>query len=134
MLLICKKCIYPNLPVTTVCTRCGNTIQSEEDVAKKKQLWDALPEQARKDFEQKYKSAQEEYIKRPLILRKRRWKDMLLGGVALGIVGLIHGPLIIIDFMVGAFMGLVLNVIGGGSHSGALLFGMGYFIVWNFKD
>ncbi|MBI5777892.1 MAG: hypothetical protein HZA49_00350 [Planctomycetes bacterium] len=133
MLLLCKKCAYPNLPTGNTCGRCGNVIQSPDELAKSIHAWNGLPAQVRTEFEQKYQSAQERYTNRPIIQKARRWKDALLGGVALGVVGLIHGPLIIIDFVVGAFMGLVLNITGGGSSTGSFLFGFGYFISFILK-
>ncbi|MEW6025933.1 MAG: hypothetical protein AB1599_01370 [Planctomycetota bacterium] len=128
MLLQCKKCAYPNLPTQDVCGRCGNMIQSQDELAKSIQTWNGLPEPVRAEFEEKYKSAQEKHTKRPLIQKTRRWKDALTGGVALGVVGLIHGPFIIIDFVVGALMALVLNITGGGTFAGCFLFGIGYII------
>ncbi|HLD36433.1 MAG TPA: hypothetical protein VJC37_06900 [Planctomycetota bacterium] len=133
MLLLCKKCAYPNLPTSDVCGRCGNVTQSPTELAQSIQSWNGLPEKVRMEFEQKYRSAQERYTKRPLIQRKRRLKDALLGGSILGVVGLIHGPLIIVDFVVGAVMGLILNMTGGGSFTGTFLFGLGYLISFMLK-
>jgi len=133
MLLLCKKCAYPNLPTNDICGRCGNMIQSPEELAKSTQAWKDLPEQVRMEFENKYRAAQVQSKKYRVSYKKRLAMNMLLCGVALGILTIFHnGSVIIPGVILGALIGWYLTVKEGGSFKGMMLFGAGYFISFIF--
>ena len=50
----CRKCSYPNLPMTLVCDYCGKELQTQEEANKQKEVWGDLPPEIRTKFESQY--------------------------------------------------------------------------------
>jgi len=139
MLLLCKQCTYPNLPIETLCAICGSTIQSKEDAAENKELWDTLPEQVRKEFEAKYKSGQQRYHSYLKFLKRNLKKHILLGALincVFSFVSYLHSmPMpwlaiyLVLALITGGITGWMLNYKKGGRFTGVIIFSGAYFIL-----
>ena len=131
--MLCSRCAYPNPPPNAVCTRCGYVLQSPQEAAQRQKLWDELPPKARSEFEEKFRNDQLKYEKWITYLKQNRIKHIVMGGLLLGILGLLHGFVIISDIMLGGLAGWLLNIKRGGAYWGLLFFGAGYSISALFK-
>ena len=133
MLLLCKKCAYPNLPTNDVCGRCGNVTQSPVELAQSIQSWNELPNQVRLEFEQKYRASQLKAREYGVSYKTWLAKNVVLCGVALGILTFFHnGSIFIPGAIMGALIGWYLTAHEGGSFKVMFLFGAAYFISFIF--
>ena len=133
MLLLCKKCAYPNLPTNSICGRCGNVIQSDGGLIKSTLFWNDLPLQTRNEFEQKYKESQLKYKEYLAYCRSMLIRDVFAGATILGILGFLTGSIIVSDIILGGLAGWQTNSRNGGAYWGMIFSGAAYVVSLIFK-
>ncbi len=124
--MLCKWCTCPNLPKEFKCVNCGEELQSEDAAEIALKRWEELPEEARAEFEEKFKADQERFRRTVGAGMKNSLMSALIGAGTLGILGLLTGWVIIPEIILGALAGYTLNNLKGGGFAGLFIFGGAY--------
>ncbi|MBI4834088.1 MAG: hypothetical protein HY811_04615 [Planctomycetes bacterium] len=131
--MYCPVCTYPNPPTTPKCGKCKSSLRTPEEAEEQQKLWDALPEPARLEFEEKCFLERRKYRKRRFFQLKNRLKQMVIGGILIGGLGFLHGKYITPDIITGCLIGFMLNRKRGGRFWGMALSGGAYFASYIYK-
>jgi len=126
--MFCKWCACPNLPKEFECVNCGEELQSGDAAEIALKRWEELPEDARQEFEEKFKVDQERFRRTVGAGMKNSLMSALIGAGTIGFLGLLTGLMILPEIILGALAGYTLNNLKGGGFAGVLIFGGAYFL------